>query len=187
MIGETGTLRELNAQAGDVVEMVGIMYGYDQPSGHLTIGNDGVASSPSGQKYSPAFDERYGRTYRVVSRAKPEAARAAAYEPKQHHIGHEISKSDLPPTRHERLMRKLEKQIAKASPKAHLTLAKLLKANEVTCSGSKLEVGPFRQTPDITYGGINREPSPYWDKGYGKLDLSGLGRLCKGKAESKGE
>lgn len=109
------------------------------------------------------------------------------HEPKQHHIGHEISKSELPPSRHDRLMRKLARQIAKASPKAHLTLAKLLKANEVQCSGSKLAVGPFRQAPDITYGGINRDPSPCWRRAFDNLNFSGLDALRKGNAESKGE
>lgn len=110
------------------------------------------------------------------------------HEPKQHHIVHEISKSDLPPSRHDRLMRKLERQIAKASPKAHLTLAKLLKANEVTCSGSKLEVGPFRQAPEFVYGGINREPMLYWGSTKVPKDfVSSLEGLRKGHAESKGE
>lgn len=56
-------------------------------------------------------------------------------------------------TKETKLRASLDRQIAKGSPKAYKTLAKLLRMNESVCEAHD----------PVVFGGISRQPSPLWD------------------------
>jgi len=66
---QTGTLKELDVKAGDVVECVGIMDGNAGLGEVMTINSDGDACKAGFGLFDPIYDERYNRTYRIISRA----------------------------------------------------------------------------------------------------------------------
>lgn len=73
MLKEVGTLAEIGAKVGDVVEMVDIADGYTLAKGHLKISEHGNAETGDGGWYEQKYDKRYSRKYRIVSREPTES------------------------------------------------------------------------------------------------------------------
>lgn len=67
-VKEVGTLREIGAQVGDVVECITEPDG-DMIGAHMTINDQTYAIANDGTCFCPEYDEQFGRTYRIIRRA----------------------------------------------------------------------------------------------------------------------
>lgn len=74
----TGTLAELDVKPGDVVALIEACLVSSGVLGlEATVDHDGHAVLKNGSYFDPAYDEEYGRKFRIVSRASDDKAGSA--------------------------------------------------------------------------------------------------------------